>query len=80
VEEDQRLIVSVRAEQIEIRVDNAEFQHLKAKIFNADGRLITQSSFHSSTITLNKSIFPKGNYIVQITNGLIHKSEKFFVQ
>jgi hypothetical protein len=74
------IIVSVRAEQIEIRVDNAEFQHLKAKIFNADGRLITQSSFHSSTITLNKSIFPKGNYIVQITNGLIHKSEKFFVQ
>lgn len=74
------ILVSVRSEKIEIKVKNADFKKLKAQIFSVDGKLVTQSSFQSSTIYFNKNIFQKGNYIVQLTDGAFQKSEKFLVQ
>jgi len=74
------IIVSVHADQIEIKANNIDFQHLKAKIFSVDGKLVTQRNFQSPSITFNKSIFQKGNYIVQISDGKFSKSEKFLVQ
>jgi arylsulfatase A-like enzyme len=75
-----KIAVIVHAEQIEISVNSADFQHIKAKIFSVDGRLVTESNFLSKSVTFNKSLFPKGNYIVQISDGVNYKSEKFLVQ
>jgi len=74
------IIIAVRSEKIEIKVNHTDIKNLKVKIFRTDGKLITQGSFQSPSITFNKSIFPKGNYIVQISDGVNIKSEKFLVQ
>ncbi len=72
--------IIVRADNIEITYQNTYFKNCKAKIFSADGKLVLQSRFQSSTLTFSKNNFLKGNYIIQISNGVNSASKKFLVQ
>lgn len=72
--------IIVRADNIEITYQNTYIKNCKAKIFSADGKLVLQSRFQSSTLTFSKNNFLKGNYIIQISNGVNTTSKKFLVQ
>ncbi len=67
--ENSFLVINSKSELIIQYQNNLSLQNLSCKIYSIDGKLMSNSYFISNEISIDKTNFSKGLYIIQINDG-----------